>query len=255
MARTRTLAELRTDVCDRADVVDGGTTGRHTTSRLNRYINQAIQRYLSMVTSAGSQDWYCKRTGVLTMSTSDTVDASGWAPCSYIALPGDFAQLVRIDIIVSGTVMSLSQFERAERNMFRTSPFWLNGRQKGQPVYYRIGGKNAAGTQVAQVIPSADSAYQYEVWYIPVFVDLSLDADTFDGIAGYEEYIVNSAAISALLNDGNTNTPLYASMLRTRDEDEATMKFKHATMGGAGRRLDTEAMRTDLARYARGILR
>jgi hypothetical protein len=170
----------------------------------------------------------------------------------YIPLPTDFLELIGIDLTIGQTVFSLQPFEQAERNQFRDSPSWLLGQNTGQPVYYRVGGTNQAASQVCQLIPYANSAYTYEILYLPVITDLSGDSDTFDGRAGFEEYVVNQAAISVLLNDGNTQTPLYGSILQDRQEMEQEMKFKFATIAGAGRRLDTEAERLRIARYARG---
>lgn len=252
MARTRTLAELRTDVCDRADIVDGGTTGRHTSARLNRYINQSIQRYRSFVIEAGGTDYFMKRTGLLTLSTSQTRDAAGWAPYMYAPLPADFLDLIGVDIIINGQVTTLQQFERAERNMFRASPNWAVGVGTGQPVFFRVGGLNAAGLQVLQLIPFTDSAYQYEILYVPVLADLAQDADTFDGIAGWEEFVTNDAALAALINDGGTNVALQGAIMQDRDDTQKKMTFRIATMGGPARRVNTEDARRLSWAIARG---
>jgi hypothetical protein len=249
MARTRTLAQLRSDVCDRADVTDGGSGGRHTSARLNRYINQAIQRYVNLANQGGGE-WFVKRSTV-TGSASTTEDTAGWAPNQYIAMPSDFASLVGIDITVGSTTVPMMQFERVERDSFLDSPSWLASNGTGQPVYYRLGGTNQAGSKIAQVIPAADQAYTFEVWYIPAITDLSSDSDTFDGTAGYEEYVAIRAAVDCLINDGNTSTALYGALKMDLDEMEKEMRFKFASMGGAGRRVNTRAYRERLQSFAR----
>jgi len=115
VARTRSLLQLRSDVCIRADIVDGGATGRHPSAELNRFINQAIQKYITLVSGSGGQNYYSKRTGVLNMGTSTTVDAAGWAPYQYIPLPSDFFELIGIDLIYGSNVQTLVQFSNAER--------------------------------------------------------------------------------------------------------------------------------------------
>ena len=251
MARNRTLGELRADVCAEADIVDSGSAGRFTTARLNRFINQAIQRYITIVTGSGGQEWYSQRTGLQSMSTSEVVDASGWAPNQYVTLPTAFYQLIGIDIVIGGSTVSLMNFERMERNMFKDSPIWMQGNGKGQPMFYRIQGTNAAGAHIVQVVPAADAAYQFEVWYVPEIADLSNDSDTFDGRAGFEDFVVLEAALRCLSRDGNTSTS-YASIQQRRDEMEAQMKFKFATMDGPGRRINTEALRNRMMRFTRG---
>lgn len=254
MARTRTLAQLRGDVCNRADVTDGGTTGRHLTTRLTRYVNQAIQKYQATVIETGGQDWFMKRTGLSTMSTSTTRDAAGWAPNMYVALPTDFLEIIGIDLVINGRSTPLQQFERAERTMFQPDP-WLVGNNVGQPVYFRIGGTNNAGSKLAQIIPFAGSAYQYEILYIPVIADLSADGDTFDGVAGFEEFVVDCAAAMVLLTDANVSTPLYQSIKEAQIDTKREMKFRFATMAGPGRRMDTERIRVRSAWLGRGDLR
>lgn len=254
MARTRTLAQLRGDVCDRADVVDGGTTGRYTSVRLNRYVNEAIQKYQAAVIETGGQDWFMKRTGVLTMSTSTTRDAVGWSPNMYVALPSDFLEIIGIDLIINGRSFPLQQFERAERTMFQPDP-WLVGNNVGQPVYFRIGGTNNSGSKLAQIIPFAGSAYSYEILYVPVLADLSSDSDTFDGVAGFEEFVIDSAAAMVLLKDANVGTPLYQSIVQNRDDARREMKFRFSTMAGPGRRMNTERIRAQSAWLGRGDLR
>jgi hypothetical protein len=253
MPRLRTLAQLRSDVADRADLVDGGSGGRFPSAKLNRYINQAIQRYQQIVTGAGGQDWYEKRTGASAISASQTKDAAGWAPNQYVPLPEDFFSLIGINITIGNTTLPLQQFEQAERTMFKDFPSWLTANGNGQPVFFRINGSNASGAHIAELIPWSDGGgYTYEILYIPVVPDLVADSDTFNGIAGYEEYVIYRAACDALLNAGNTNTPLYQSVKAELTEMEREMKFKFATMAGAGRRLDTEAMRARMMRYTRG---
>lgn len=252
MARTRTLAQLRSDVADRADIQDGGSSGRHTSAQLNRYINQAIQKYITLVSSVGGQNYYSKRTGVLSMGTSTTVDANGWAPNQYIPLPTDFFELIGIDLIYGGNTRSMQPFSVAERNRFRDQPYWLSSNQTGRPRYYRIMGANAAGTQVAEVIPWSDGgAYQYEIWYIPEFADLVADGDTFDGRAGFEEWIVNRAAMDALKKDGEADS-VYAALSAENEKLEREMKQKFGTMAEAGHRMDTESERGRFGVWSRG---
>lgn len=248
MARTRTLAQLRADVCDRADIADGGAGGRHPSATLNRRINQAIQQFTRLVTDGGV-DTYIKSTPVST-SVSSTPDAANWAPRDYLALPSDFYHLAGIDITYGTSTIAMQDFMSAERNMFREQPFWLSGSGIGMPVLYRLGGSNAAGARIVKVIPSADAVYTCAIWYLPVFQDLVSDSDTFDGIAGYEEWVVNRAAMDSLVHD-NTNQ-VYVALINEQRELEAQMTYQFAAQAGPGRRMDTRARRNMLTRYSRG---
>lgn len=250
MSRTRTLAQLRADVCDRADITDGGTTGRHTTANLNRRINQAIQQYRRLITDCGVDTYIVPY--ATTTNTSATADANGWAPRDYLALPNDFYHLQGIDIQTGGTTVPMLDFMQLERNLFKIAPAWLASGGAGMPIFYKLGGFNAAGSRLVKIIPSADNSYNAVVWYLPVPADLVADGDTFDGLAGYEEWIVNRAAMDSLLRDGGQTVPVYAALAAENAKLEAEMVFTFATQAGAGRRVDSKALRNRMVQLSRG---
>src|ERR1700753_1863525 len=149
MARNISLGSLRAAVVARADIVDGGTTGRHTTAQLNGYINDAIQEFRRLVTECGVS-WFIKSLAVNT-STSSTPDAANWAPRDYLAMPSDFYHLSGIDITTGGTTAPMLDFIQLERDLFRLAPAWLSVGGSGMPILYKLGGYNAAGSLVAQI--------------------------------------------------------------------------------------------------------
>jgi hypothetical protein len=249
MSRTRTLAQLRADVCDRGDITDGGTTGRHTTANLNRRINQAIQQYQRLVTDSGCTLFVKQVSG--TTSTSSVADTAGWAPRDYIAMPSDFYHLEGIDITIGDTTVPMIDFMQLERNAFKMSPSWLASSGVGMPVFYKLGGLNQAGARVAKTIPSAGSVYQYTVWYLPEPADLVADGDVFDGIAGYEEWVVNRAVMDSCLRD-QASQPLYSALAAENARLESRMAYEFATAAGPGRRIDTKSLRDRLLQVSFG---
>lgn len=249
MSRTRTLAQLRADVCDRADITDGLTTGRHTTANLNRRINQAIQQFVRLVTECGCT-WYIKQASGTT-SSSSTADTTGWAPRDYIALPSDFYHLEGIDITTGGTTVPMLDFMMLERNLFKIAPAWLATGGAGMPIFYKVGGINQAGANVAKIIPSSDGVYPYVIWYLGIPTDLSNDSDTFDFIAGYEEWVVNRAVMDSMLRDG-AQTPVYSACAAENAKFEADMRYQFAAIAGPGRRIDAKALRARMIQLSRG---
>jgi hypothetical protein len=239
-------------VCNRADIVDGGTdvTQRHPSSEINRYINQAIQAYVRLVSDCGCMLYIRQKTAAT--STSATVDSENWAPRDYLAMPDDMFHLKGIDISSGGATVAMQPFELADRNDFRAQFIFANG-GIGMPVYYQLGGGNNAGSRVAKIIPSADAVYQCVIWYIPILADLADDTDTFDGIAGYEEWVVNRAALDCLARD--VALPIYSVIKNDNAEIEARMRFDFACTGGPQFRSDTRGRRRMLSRYPRGFWR
>ena len=57
MARTRTRLELRTEVRQRADMVNSDFV---TDNEINRYLNESISELYDMLISAKGQEWYIK---------------------------------------------------------------------------------------------------------------------------------------------------------------------------------------------------
>jgi len=249
MSRISTLAQLRDAVCTRADVVDGGTTGRHTTAALNRYINQAIQQFRRLVTDSGCTIYIASVQA--TTSTSSTPDANNWAPRDYLAMPSNFYHLEGIDIVTGGTTVPMLDFMMLERDLFKLAPAWLATGGAGMPIFYKLGGFNAAGDQVAKIIPSADSAYTCTIWYLPIATDLVGDSDPFNGLAGYEEWVVNRAAMDALLRDGAAGNS-YTALAGENARLEHKMAFEFANAAGPGRRIDSKALRSRMIQLSRG---
>jgi hypothetical protein len=164
MARSRTLANLRADVRERADMV--GSTFI-TDATLNEYINQSAARLYNKLVAARGHSYY--QTTYSFTTTSATL----------YALPADFweLQLAYIDY-GGGRKQTMRPF------MMRELARWSEqSPQAGYTVYMR---------------------------YTPAPVRMVADGDTFDGIAGWEEWIVLDAAIKALNKEESDTTVLGA---------------------------------------------
>lgn len=102
---------------------------------------------------------------------------------------------------------------------------------------------------IVRVIPSADAVYTCRILYLPVATDLVNPSDEFDGIAGYEEWVVYRAAMDALARD--TLQPAYQMCAAELQRLERRMTFEFASSAGAGRRVDTAAARGRIGAMAR----
>jgi len=107
---------------------------------------------------------------------------------------------------------------------------------------------------IVQVIPAARGVYTCTIWYVPVLPDLVNDADTFDGDAGFEEYIVNRAAMDCRTKDALTDGT-YGAIARDVERLEKDLKHGIAGRAPAGRRIDTRGMRERLLAFSRGYWR
>lgn len=170
MALTVTLADLRTQVRQRADMEN---TTFVTDSEITGYINSAIADLYDVLTSK-VEDYYTISASVVTNGTSDS-----------FALPADFYKLVAVDYQLSGLTQPMEKFNFQDRNRFIYN---------AQVIRYRIIKNNI----LFKPVPSAQTI---TVWYVPAFTALVSDSDTFDGINGWETYVVLDAAQQCLAKE------------------------------------------------------
>jgi hypothetical protein len=185
MARTRTLANLRADVrwqCDQE-----GATLRHTNAAIDRALNQSIQRFrLKISRDAGLAFYLTKATGTTTAGAVSTVEP-------YTSLVHGVTNLVWIKSLslnANGEVTPLEQVPHDAIWEFQ------NGGRTGVPRAF-----TSNDLTTILLLPASSGAYPYVLWYLPAGTDLSADGDTFDGIAGWEDWIVFDVCTKLLLRD------------------------------------------------------
>lgn len=185
MARTATLAQLRTDIRNQGDVA--GLTTRHPDALIDRRINQSIQRFRERISLEGCQHYLTNTTGLF------TAGATSPYPFYVLDLTAAAPAIVRIygvDITVGNLTKQLIHVPFQQRTEF-SGPVVT-----GEPVAW-------ANFQTASVaiMPAPDSAYAYCAWHLPKLADLSSDSDTFDGVAGWEDCITHDVVVDLILRD------------------------------------------------------
>lgn len=228
MSRTRQLSELRDDVRYLADIERA--TDRHPDADLTRLINQSVQAWRELVSDAG-------HTFFLTIDSGTTSAGS-----STIALAAGYFRVYGIDVEYQSEWRELYPYEFAERNKYESA---IAGTEQGVPVYYR---PRYAST-VIDIMPTSDAAYNYRVHGLAVPTDLSNDADTFDGIAGWEDWVVYDVACKVATRDANVNDnyELLAAE-RAKIEQRIVSAAGKAQLDKPTRRIDTRGRRRGLER-------
>lgn len=186
MARGVALSTLRTRVQRAADIE--GATARFPNSELNDYINESLAELYDVIRSAYGEDYY---------RVTYTFQTSG-NTASY-NLPSDFLSLISVDVPLGGNlVLTARPYMENERNLYKFFPFgaWT----LHQPIWYRLTGAvdstgGGSSPQTISFIPTPTGNYTVNVNYVPTPTTLSADGDTFDGVAGWEQYAVLDAAI------------------------------------------------------------
>lgn len=173
-----TLQEFRERARERADMENSRFI---SDAELNRYINLSITELYDLLITSRGENYYVSSYSFTTTGGTD----------SY-ALPSGMLKLLGVDLVRgANSAYSLKSFKWQERNRFR-EPYFLNDSIN---LEYQIRGSNLVFTPVPQDNQSI------KLWYIPAATALVQNTDAFDGINGWEEYVVIDAAIKMLVKE------------------------------------------------------
>lgn len=222
MARTRSLVNLRADVRAQASVE--GQTVRHTDAQITRLLNQSINWHRRAVSLEGVAQYL--------VQYSSTFTAGNTSPYKYAVLnlaSGPSPALVRmygVDVIVGSEAKTLHSVAFSERNDY--------GAQPGEPEAWA-----QITSYTYAILPAPAYAYTYIVHYLPVLTDLSADADTFDGLEGYEDAVVWDTVSKIIARDQFPQAYQIAVAERDRAHASIMATSKQTGKGVIHRRRDT----------------
>ena len=239
MSRTATLSVIRTDIATQADFSGAvGSTSRYTTTQLNRWINQEIQNFREALSNEGAQHYLTHATG--------TLAAGATSPHSFgvLDLSGVTPSVVRVyglDISVSGVNRTLKHVPFNERDSYGGPT------NTSEPMAW----SNFTTNKLA-IFPPPGQVYTYVCYYLPVLADLSSDGDTFDGVAGWEEFIVWAVVVRSIVRDQYPQA--YQMALNERDRRWADI-LRNATRvtSAGGATVGRDSMGRGLRRYGAKI--
>lgn len=189
--RTVTLATLETRTKQRANVEYGSSASLFTPAELDSNINEGIAEFWNIVAEFPDQHWYLNSTTFTTSAQNDTYPIG---PGQLINVQ-DFYKPGGVDVQFGQNIVNTAKrFMWSERNRFK---ILYSGWVYTQPVFYALVGNSsgAPGNYPAmKFIPMPSGSFSITIWYLPVAPMLVNGTDVFDGINGYEEYAVLSAA-------------------------------------------------------------
>jgi hypothetical protein len=212
VARTRTLTQILTDLRWQSDQL--GATLRHDDTSLTRAVNQSIQRWREWVSEQGSPLYLTAYSSTLTVGPTSpyafgTINVSALSPvCLHVYL---------MEVTVNGQVLDVPQLPFEARNqyqgVFGPTP---TGSTQSIPVgFFRYG-------TTLGIVPPPQSAYPFTLWYMGLLPDLVNPTDTFDGIAGWEEWLNWDVLIKILVRDRD----LQAYQTATAERDRLQADFE-----------------------------
>ena len=179
-----TLGNLRDQLRLRIDRVNSNF---FTDSELNTYLNDSYKELYDILIQKFGDDYYVAApVSITTDGTNDTY-----------ALASDFYKLLGVDISFNtgnaNTWVTLKQFMFGERNFYKLPN--VQGLYGLTNLRYRLRDNKLWFVPV----PQASQSLRY--FYIPRPTELDDDADTVDGVSGWEEYIICDAAIKCMVKE------------------------------------------------------
>lgn len=194
MARKVTLQYLKEQSRLRADKVGSGFIQN---DELVAYINSSATELYDLLVAAYGNDYYRASNVFTTVAQDSTYD-----------LPDDFYKMLGLDYLIGPQeALTLKPFQFNERNRYRIGTYWNAITGASGPRY------NINNGQIT-FLPVPDGAYSLELWYVPACPVMTDDADEFDGVNGWEEYIILDAAIK-MLGKEDSDVSLLDARLKT----------------------------------------
>lgn len=184
---TLTLAQLRTQVRQRADMVNSQFI---SDSELTSFVNTSIAELYDLLVQKFGNTYFLSTANISLVSGTDTYN-----------LPTDFYKLIGVDLVLSnGEASTMKRFEFNERNQYTTALY--RGNFGVAYLRYHVQGNTI------RFMPIPDSSDTVKVWYAPLPVYLVADGDVFNGYSGWEEYPIVDAAIKCLEKEESSTTAL-----------------------------------------------
>jgi hypothetical protein len=189
MASVVTYSELKSRAKARSDMANSNFI---TDAEWLQFINSSTQSLYDLLVSK-NEDYYV---------TSVTISANGTD--RIFRLPQTFYKLLGVDYQLHGRTCAMERYNFQERNRNNSTSDKLKYRIVGQNIHFSS-------------VPAAQSL---TLWIIPAFTPFENDDDEFDGINGWEEWVVVDAAIKAKDKEESDATLLVASKAELTDRIE-----------------------------------
>lgn len=172
-----TLEALRLGARQRADQL--GFEDRFPDAEVDGYINAGIAEVYDMLVSAQGYAYY---------GVQETYPVA--ADTESFALPVDFYKAYKVEYINGSTRYELDRVSETDVSD-------LSNIEAGRPLYFRV-----RASQL-DVFPAVSTGSTILLSYVPSATQLVNPSDTFDGINGWEEYVMVFAAKKMSLKDAD----------------------------------------------------
>jgi hypothetical protein len=187
MARTRTLQELRDEARQTVDMAD---TQFVTDQTWNRWINQGVARVWNHLVRADPLR-YVNATPYSLSTTSGT-----YLYNLETSVP-TLLEVVLVSLVRGSDRITVNRFHFQERNRHTNTPNVDVTPWGRTSVHYCLYGNDIDGTGQRIEFRPDPGTNTYEIHYVTRAPELDDDTDAYDGINGFEDYVIEWAARKA----------------------------------------------------------
>lgn len=177
MAYSVSLVSVRTEAFQRCALEHSDVV---TIPEANSYINKSGAELHDLLAQAYGEKYVMNDVTFATQAAKEKYNfVTDCGAADFMALQG-------LDQLIGGRWLKLRDFKFSEREQYQ-QPFGGGARPA-----YRFHGANLV------IAPIPTSVVQTKLYYTPTWDLLAADADTFDTIDGWEEYVIVDACIKML---------------------------------------------------------
>lgn len=171
-----------------------------TDVNITYWLNQSLNSLWEMIGNA-DPDRYV---------TEDTISAV--TGTKTYALPSDYYKTRYVHLLINGATgdrVTIEPFQMAERNQYKWLQVW-GGQSDAAFVRYRIIGSDLA----FEPDPGTNT---FKHGYMQLFTELASGGDTFDGVAGWEEWAVLDVVRRIFIKEESDIGPVMAEQAEIKD--------------------------------------
>ena len=175
MTATVTFAIIKNRIRFEADF-ENATAAVVDPTRLNEVANGAMRRVWALLLRH-RPDHCLAEAALATTANSQTV-----------SLPAAFQQLRLLEILDGSSYVPMSPYALGDQWRLQQA----GAVASPADIRYRIQGT------ALKLAPTPTAVYELRLYYLPTFTPLVLDADTFDGINGFEDLVIAEGVLDLL---------------------------------------------------------
>lgn len=237
--RAVTLQELLDEVRARADIEN--QTARFPDALLTNWINHSWQVMRSKLTKLGNP-MYLQWSALTAM----TIGPKAGYAFGEISIPSGAYEIFGIDVtFTANDIRSLLPVSFTERNNYWS----VYGQSTGIPRHFfleNVGTESTTTVTAGKIglLPAPDKAYLYSVAYIPAWTDITNLTYVFDGVGGWDEWVIWDVVLDVCGKDNDMRgTAAIAAAKQQSAWNELIVPAAKIQHAGPDQRVDVARMR------------